>query len=459
MNMNKKSALLEAAYKLWPARHRHFEEMSALAATGQLGGAQMWELNRHIAACDSCREFLESVSQVSVQAMPLLADSRTPAADIVLPEGMRARFLSRVAAADVNRRGDAVLRPFSVQRPLVVSSDRRHSVEKPIDADGGSHATRSSVFPLLWRSAAALAACAAIGIGGFYLGQRRVKQLPQQITQIGPSSTPMPEGNFPVGDADRLSRLERQKTALENELAQLKQELSGAKTERESLIDELAAAREKLEALTTQAQSASLRTAGEVQEARSQMATLQAQVDRLSQRLAESDVALAIHKQTSEELTAKLAAADADLQLERDLKSAKLELGDLVAARNLHIVDVYDADPNGKRQRSFGRVFYIEGKSLVFYAYDLDAPGPFKANVVFHVWGGRAGVKEVTHSLGILHKDDGGQSRWAMTFDDPKVLAQINSVFVTAEPANKHYDEPHGKKVLYAYFGSQPNHP
>ena len=122
-------------------------------------------------------------------------------------------------------------------------------------------------------------------------------------------------------------------------------------------------------------------------------------------------------------------------------------------------MDVYDADGNGRRQQSFGRVFYIEGKSLVFYAYDLDDPGRFKTNVVFHVWGGKAGMKEVTHSLGILHKDDAGQNRWAMTFDDPSVLAQINSVFVTAESANKHYDEPHGKKVLYAYFGSQPNHP
>jgi hypothetical protein len=81
------------------------------------------------------------------------------------------------------------------------------------------------------------------------------------------------------------------------------------------------------------------------------------------------------------------------------------------------------------------------------------------ANVVFDVWGGQAGVKEVTHSLGILHKDNEGQSRWAMTFDDSKVLSQINSVFVTAEAANKHYDTPHGKKVLYTYFGGQPNHP
>jgi len=46
-----------------------------------------------------------------------------------------------------------------------------------------------------------------------------------------------------------------------------------------------------------------------------------------------------------------------------------------------------------------------------------------------------------------------------MTFDDSKVLSQINSVFVTVESANKHYDTPHGKKVLYAYFGGQPNHP
>ena len=86
-------------------------------------------------------------------------------------------------------------------------------------------------------------------------------------------------------------------------------------------------------------------------------------------------------------------------------------MGELVAARNLHIVDVYDADPSGKRQRAFGRVFYTEGRSLVFYAYDLEDQRQLKASVVFHMWGGKAGVKEVTHSLGILHKEDDGQAR------------------------------------------------
>ena len=105
-----------------------------------------------------------------------------------------------------------------------------------------------------------------------------------------------------------------------------------------------------------------------------------------------------------------------------------------------------------------GRVFYIEGKSLVFYAYDLDRPGRFRTDVAFHVWGGKVGAKDVIQNLGILRKDDGGQSRWKLTFDDPKVLARINSVYVTVEAANKKQTMPDGKKILFAYLGTPPNH-
>ncbi len=388
---------MEVAARLWPVAHRHFEEMCALAVTGQLGGAQMCELDEHIGSCDSCRKFLESVAQISAQAMPLLADKHAPAGKVAVPQGMRERFLSRLGTEGPNAK-DRVIQLPSPIRML-------KSISLPLDERSEGHTRTKQLatgpqpgsFSRLWPTLAAVAAC--------------------------------------------------------------KQRLSNADGERESLRVELAAAREKLTALTTQAQSASQSSLVEGQEAKNQVATLQGHVDRLNQRLAESEVKLDVQRQTSEEVSAKLESTTAELERERDLQSAKTEMGDLVAARNLHIVDVYDADPSGKRQRSFGRVFYIEGKSLVFYAYDLEDPGRFRANVVFHVWGGKAGVKEVTHSLGILRKDDVGQSRWAMTFDDPKVLSQINSVFVTAESASKHYDEPHGKKVLYAYFGSQPNHP
>jgi hypothetical protein len=288
-------------------------------------------------------------------------------------------------------------------------------------------------------------------------------QPPAQLRQAHPvvATAPPPSEIAPKAtDSDRVNELERQKSELQTKLIGMQQELATAESERESLSNELASAKDKLATLTTQTVNRSAQDSPVVvQQAGEQVATLQAQVDRLGQRLAAEEVSLDVQKQTSEELSAKLGSTSSDLQRERDLKSAKSELGDLVAARNLHIVDVYDADGNGRRQQSFGRVFYIEGKSLVFYAYDLDDPGRFKTNVVFHVWGGKAGMKEVTHSLGILHKDDANQNRWAMTFDDPNVLSQINSVFVTAESASKHDDQPHGKKVLYAYFGSPANHP
>ena len=462
--MKKSRKFVEVASRLWPTTHRRYQEMCALAVTGQLGGAQMCELNEHIAACESCRKFLESVAQISAQALPLLADKHAPAGKVAPPEGMRERFLSRLASEELGKERGIGKRAFAVSslKPFPLSPERR-AFEEPLGPKRWSPVPKAelrSAFSFFSRrSIAAVAACVVVAIGGYYTGARKLRQTPQQVTKASPSIVPASDRTPPAVDSDHVRQLERRKTELEGELARLKERLSNADDERQSLRVELAAAKEKLAASTTQAQSASQNSLVEGQEAKNQVVTLQSQVDRLNQRLAESDVKLDLQRQTSVEVRAKLETTTAELQRERDLKSAKSDLGDVVAARNLHIVDVYDADPSGKRQRSFGRVFYIEGKSLVFYAYDLDDPGRFKANVVFHVWGGKAGVKEVTHSLGILHRDDAGQGRWAMTFDDPKVLAQINSVFVTAESASKLYDvEPHGKRSCIRLF-REPGEP
>jgi len=451
---------METIWGFWRIKHRRYEEMCVLAATAQLGGAQMCELNEHVATCNSCREFLESIAQISVQTMPVLADSYAPAGIIMPPEGMRSRFLSRIAAEELMARGDTLSRPYPipVQKPHPVSLCEGHGVEKTLRAERKISQTRSNVFPFLWRPAIALATCAAISIGTFYLGGRKVSPVPQEITQSHSSIASTPQQHVSMDDSSSIRKLELQKSHLENTRAELERKLEAAKAEQALLRDEIAA-KDRLAAFTAQVRNTPQTSLEESKETKDRMALLQNEVDRLNQSLAESEVKRTVQEQMVQELTSRLDATESDLQREYDLKSAKSELGDLVAARNLHIVDVYDADPNGKRQRSFGRVFYIEGKSLVFYAYDLEDAGPMKAKVVFHVWGGKADVKEMTHSLGILRKDDASQGRWAMTFDDPKVLAQINSVFVTVESANKYSNEPHGKRVLYAYFGSQPNHP
>jgi hypothetical protein len=458
--MKSNSKLVRTAIRLWPNRHGCYEEMCALAATAQLRGKEMSELNAHISTCDRCREFLWSLGQVSVQVMPLLAENGAPAADIVPPDGMRARFLSRIASEElVNEiNNEPRLHPFLLKKLPSSTLGKEQGGEQGRHVEPVLSGPKLRLFSLLSRSAAVMAVCVIVGTAGFYAGVWRGKHTPQQPAQVqAPSTEASPRNSF-VRDSDHLSQLEGQKSQLESTLAKLKQELSILQNKKQSLDDELTTAKDKLAAFTMQAKRASERSSAELQDEQNKVATLQSRVEVLSARFTESEVKLGVQRQMSEDLAAKLDTTEEELRRQNDLKSAKLELGDLVAARNLHIVDVYDADSNGKRQRSFGRVFYIEGKSLVFYAYDLDAPGQFKANMVFHVWGEKAGIKEVAHSLGILHKDD-GQSRWAMTFDDPRVLVKINSVFVTTEVASKQYNEPHGKKVLYAYWGNQPNHP
>jgi predicted nucleic acid-binding Zn-ribbon protein len=450
---------VELASKLWPIAHRRYEEMCALAVTGQLTGPQMCELNEHVTTCVSCRDFVESSAQVSVQAMSLLADLHAPATEIVAPEGMRARFLSRLAREE-NANDGLAPPPFlvPVDQALIAAVPERR--EREVQQISASNASLASFFSyIFWRRAAALAACAVVGIAGFYAGTRASFKTASPLQDQRQSSEPVSLDSGSSSVSDRVAQLERQKKELEAQLGEDLARLTAAGAQAKALGNQLADANTKLAEFTAQTQDEQRRRAQEDRQAQGRMADLLAELGRLRGQLDESKVTLGAHQLETEELRAKLEQTDASLRRELDLKSAKSELGDLVAARNLHIVDVYDADPSGKRQRSFGRVFYIEGRSLVFYAYDLDDPGQFRTSVVFHVWGGKAGVKEVTHSLGILHRDDGGQGRWAMTFDDPRVLAQINTVFVTAEAGNQHLDAPHGKKVLYAYFGSPPNHP
>jgi hypothetical protein len=54
--------------------------------------------------------------------------------------------------------------------------------------------------------------------------------------------------------------------------------------------------------------------------------------------------------------------------------------------------------------------------------------------------------------------DNAAMRRWVLKFDDPKVLAQIDSVFVTVEPHGGS-NKPSGKQLLFASLRGEPNHP
>jgi len=147
------------------------------------------------------------------------------------------------------------------------------------------------------------------------------------------------------------------------------------------------------------------------------------------------------------------------LDRERQLLASGRDIRDIIGARNLHIIDVYDTDPEGRTKASFARAFYTEGKSLIFYAYDLPAKRTEEGKFVYSAWGEKNGDNKKVRNLGILLNDDKGQKRWVLNFSDPKVLTEIDSVFITLERVGKDGDGPSGRRLLTAYLESQPNHP
>jgi len=65
--------------------------------------------------------------------------------------------------------------------------------------------------------------------------------------------------------------------------------------------------------------------------------------------------------------------------------------------------------------------------------------------------------KNTSRSLGFLRVDAKAQGRWVLKVENPELVKQINSVFVTLEPASGG-KQPTGQKMLYAYLG-KANHP
>ena len=108
---------------------------------------------------------------------------------------------------------------------------------------------------------------------------------------------------------------------------------------------------------------------------------------------------------------------------------------------------------------ALARVFYTEGKSLIFYAFDLDDKRVVNANYSYQAWGERLGQPASVKSLGMLYVDDKAERRWSLKVDDPHQLSEINSVFVTLEPRSGEGDKPRGKRILFAFLGSEANHP
>jgi hypothetical protein len=264
--------------------------------------------------------------------------------------------------------------------------------------------------------------------------------------------------------AQQMAELKRENSVL---AAQLQESVAREQREIQDLRAQLgnaATTAENLRRNSEQARGEAARSSSQnaqfLDESRNQEKLLTEAKDEAarSSQLRIGDEASLVEQQTRiTELTNKLRIASATLDMERQLVAAGKDIPELMAARQLHVIDVRDTDPDGNASESFGRVFLTEGKSLTFYAFDLNEDGAANAKRSFQVWAVLPTGKNSAHSLGFLHMDAKAQGRWVLRVENPELVKEISSVFVTVEPTAGG-KQPSGQKMLYAYLG-EANHP
>jgi uncharacterized coiled-coil protein SlyX len=244
----------------------------------------------------------------------------------------------------------------------------------------------------------------------------------------------------------RVAALEAKQNEQQSLIADLRTKLSESRSASQSAKESLSVATSQL----AQAQK-------EAHETRRALDAAEADLTRVRSDQDNVDATLVEQQMKINDLTSQLREKAALVERERQLSSVAKDVRELMGARNLHILDVFDVDGNGKSKKSFGRVFLVQGKSLIFYAFDLGDRGN-PAKVSFQAWGQLDGRETGAKNLGVFYVDDHAQQRWVLKVNDPAKLSAISSVFVTVEPLGG-ADRPTGKKLLYAYLGTQANHP
>jgi hypothetical protein len=414
--------------------HERFRKLVALASIGQLSPRENRELEEHLRECQECCGVQEDYSRIIFHELPK-ADpigphgrvGRCPGPD----GGSRDRFLARAFTEGIEFSRDIQQAPF-----LQISRSRRS---------------------WQWRQAVAVAALAFITFVGILAG-RRYKLVPRVSATNPVSIHQILEPENLRAQLSILRKITEQQSA---ELHEIGRKSSVSDDSLRKLRGELESEQKRavgLSAELSQSVSSNSDFARSDLQKDLLIADLRAQNDVLNRERAANLSNLAIQEVRIHQLAQSLQEEHENIERERQLLSVSNDVRQLMGARNLHIIDVLDVNAGGGSTKAFGRVFYAEGQSLIFYAFDLPSSRLSAAKYTFHAWGQAEARPEFSRELGVFEVDNHDQRRWVLKMSDSKMLTGIDSVFVTAESLGE-AKEPHGKKLLYAYIGGQPNHP
>ena len=421
--------------------HQKFKELAALAQRGALSEIERLDLESHLRVCASCQEVFDEYALISADGMSFLAsaygheqgawdrhwDSRS----------VRDKLMAQVRSADQARheRGMPQLIPTQTKRSFVPWNARAQ-----------------------W---AAVAACVLVVVaaGAYKLGGRvgpPASEPSPEIARVASvdSSDKKASDELIASQNAQIARLQGQISTGQQEIVHLKDALRTADSRSAALSAENSANDAQLRRVSEQRDQlvSQLREAEQsYQIVQTELTTLRAERDRVLLRMTSLESKV-------DELNASARDQDRRLKDDEQYLASDRDIRELMGARKLYIADVFDVDSGSRTRKPFGRVFYTESKSLIFYAFDLPQKGRNPAKYAFEAWGQNDGHPSLVHCLGTFGVDDHDQQRWVLKVENPQMLRDINSVFVTAE-SPRDTQAPHGEKLLYAYLAGKPNHP
>jgi putative zinc finger protein len=441
------------------APHEQFLELCAASIAGELTGEERKKLSEHLKSCASCRKALEQFKISAKASIAAAADEMHEFAgmDPSLPtEKAEAAFFARFDEEGGFRASETDNRPAE----LAMGPDRRET-NAPSGMEWGQ----------LWMPLVAIILFGlALGVASYRIGirkgvetaavQQNDRSLARLEEQLSDAGHEREQFRAEVAARDRAIA-ELRKEIVEVSASTQRKEGAAINSERTADSQRIESAAVKLEALQRQLDAEQLE--------RSRQATraveLEAKVNELSKQLQESQVAVVQQERdlddregTINNQKRQLEGQEGTIGRQQELLAHDRDVREVMGARNLYVVDVYDVAGTGETNKPYGRLFYTKGQKLLFYAYDLDqAPGLKRAST-FQAWGQRGPDKDRALSLGIFYEDNAANKRWVLKSNDPKTLAEIDAVFVTVEP-DAHSHKPRGKEVLFAYLRIDPNHP
>jgi hypothetical protein len=435
--------------------HDEFLELCAVSTSGELDEHERKKLDAHLVGCAECREALKEFEAAVDVGVPFLAStlSATRSADFseqFVSPGTTSQQEASPDAAAPSRTGanDSVARPDVALRGFAFAQTNGHR--------------RTEInWNYVWLPfAACILLTVALGIYAYRIGKGRHVEVTQAISRA-------PDMQIEALE-QQMSDVGHEREDLRSQLAQRDKVISDLRHEiqmQSASLDAMKGTQANLEKSIQnnegeKQQSAQDRGAllQKLDSAQASLQTTQTQLDLLQRQRAQGESRAESLAAQVNDLYAELHDREQTVNRQEDLLAHDRDVRELIGARDLYIAEIYNVAGDGITQKPYGRVFYTKGKSLVFYAYDLDQEAGVKNASTFQAWGQRGPDRQQALNLGIFYEDNAAKKRWVLKFDDPKTLEQINAVFVTVEPSGGSH-KPSGSPLLFTYLKIGPNHP